>query len=54
MASSSTTEGNIAINTDRVDILDDVPLFQQRRRRNDAKNIYEVNTTLFNGFFDRM
>lgn len=43
MASSSATEGNVAINTDRVDILDDVPLFRQRRPQHDEKNKYEVN-----------
>lgn len=53
MASSSTTDGNVAINTDRVDILDDLPLFRQRRRvtGDEAKNIYEVNMTpLMTGF----
>lgn len=50
MASSSATEGNIAINTDRVDILDDLPLFRQRRRLNDAKNKYEVDMTFIMNF----
>lgn len=45
MASSSTSESHVAINTDRVDIRDDEPLFRQRRRPNDAKNEYEVNVT---------